>query len=114
MKVAEQGVSIDHTRKLMWDVIIADQDRAQRGWGLTNDTIKQEAMTSDEIAQVLKKKTHHVIPVNASDQSATLLPLVNHTTKQFGFVLNSQSEKKPGMHWKAIYFDRKKSRGLLL
>ena len=50
-----------------------------------------------------------MIPVIASDQIATLLPLVNHTTKQFGFVINSQSVKKPGLHWKAIYFDRKKS-----
>ncbi len=33
---------------------------------------------------------------------------MNHTTKQFGFVINSQSEKQPGMHWKATYFDRKK------
>ena len=66
-------------------------------------------MTSDEIAQVLKKKTHHVIPVIASDQIATLLPLVNQKTQHFGFVINSQSEKKPGMHWKAIYFDRKKA-----
>ena len=66
-------------------------------------------MNSDEIAQVLKKKTHHVIPVIASDQIATLLPLVNQKTQHFGFVINSQSEKKPGMHWKAIYFDRKKA-----
>ena len=66
-------------------------------------------MTSDEIAQVLKKKTHHVIPVIASDQIATLLPLVNQKTQHFGFVINSQSEQKPGMHWKAIYFDRKKA-----
>ena len=66
-------------------------------------------MTSDEIAQVLKKKTHHVIPVIASDQIATLLPLVNNKTQRFGFVINSQSEKKPGLHWKAIYFDRKKA-----
>ena len=100
---------LEHTRKLMWDVIIADQDRVQRGWGLTNDTIKQEGMTSDEIAQVLKKKTHHVIPVIASAQIATLLPLVNQKTQHFGFVINSQSLKKPGMHWKAIYFDRKKA-----
>jgi hypothetical protein len=50
-----------------------------------------------------------VIPVIASDQIATLLPLVNHTTKEFGFVINSQSLKKPGMHWKAIYFDRKRA-----
>ncbi len=41
MQVIEPGVPTDDTRKLMWDVIIADQDRAQRGWGLTNDTIKQ-------------------------------------------------------------------------
>ncbi len=66
-------------------------------------------MNSDEIAQVLKKKTHHVIPVIASDQMATLLPLVNHTTKPFGFVITSRSENKPGLHWKAIYFDREKA-----
>jgi hypothetical protein len=88
---------------------MADPERVQKGWGLTNHTIKQEGMNSDEIAQVLKKKTHHVIPVIASDQIATLLPLVNHTTKPFGFVINSQSLKKPGLHWKVIYFDRKKA-----
>ena len=58
---------------------------------------------------MLKKKTHHVIPVIASDQIDTLLPLVNQKSQHFGFVINSQSEKKPGMHWKAIYFDRKKA-----
>ena len=61
IQVMETGMPLEHTRTLMWDVIIADQDRVQRGWGLTNDTIKQEGMTSDEIAQVLKKKTHHVM-----------------------------------------------------
>ena len=109
LQVMETGMPLEHTRKLMWDVIIAHQDRVQRGWGLTNDTIKQKGMTTDEIAQVLKKKTHHVIPVIASAQIATLLPLVNQKTQHFGFVINSQSLKKPGMHWKAIYFDRKKA-----
>ena len=105
----------------VWDLIYDDPElqndigifftsqEHKTGKGLTNDTIKQEGMTSDEIAQVLKRKTHHVIPVIASDQIATLLPLVNQKTEQFGFVINSQSEKKPGMHWKAIYFDRKKA-----
>ena len=77
----------------VWNVIMADPERGQKGWGLTNHTIKQEGMNSDEIAQVLKKKTHHVIPVIASDQIATLLPLVNNKTQHFGFVINSQSEK---------------------
>ncbi len=72
---------------------MADADRVQKGWGLTKHTIKQAGMTSDEIAQVLKKKTHDVILVISSDQIASLLPLVNHITKQFGFVINSQSEK---------------------
>ena len=64
-------------------------------------------MNSDEIAQVLKKKTHHVIPVIASDQIATLLPLVNHTTKQFGFVINPQSLKKT-RNLTAVYLSRQK------
>jgi hypothetical protein len=51
----------------------------QNGLGLTNDTIKQEGMTSDEIAEVLKKMTRHIIPVIASDQIASLLPLVNQS-----------------------------------
>jgi hypothetical protein len=102
-------------RQALWDKILVDPGLLaelgppKTGQGLTNHTIKQEGMNSDEIAQVLKKKTHHVIPVIASDQIATLLPLVNNTTKEFGFVINSQSLKKPGMHWKAIYFDRKKA-----
>ena len=107
--IMTQGLPLAHVRQLMWDAIIADQHRGQKGWGLTNHTIKQEGMNSDEIAQVLKKKTHHVIPVIASDQIATLLPLVNNKTQRFGFVINSQSEKKPGLHWKAIYFDRKRA-----
>ena len=108
-QIVDQNIAVEVVRQLMWKTILEDQYRVQKGWGLTNDTIKQEGMTSDEIAQVLKKKTHHVIPVIASDQIATLLPLVNHTTQHFGFVINSQSEKKPGLHWKAIYFDRKKA-----
>ena len=88
---------------------MADINRVQKGWGLTNHSIKCEGMTSDEIANVLKKKTHHVIPVIASVQIATLLPLVNHTTKEFSFLISSQSDKKAGMHWKAIYVNRKKA-----
>ena len=116
------GSSKDILVQTVWDLIYADPElqndigiffmskgMQKTGKGLTNDTIKQEGMTSDEIAQVLKKKTHHVIPVIASDQIATLLPLVNNKTQQFGFVINSQSLKKPGMHWKAIYFDRKRA-----
>ena len=108
-KITKSGMPKDDFIEKVWEVIMADPERVQKGWGLTNHTIKQEGMNSDEIAQVLKKKTHHVIPVIASDQIATLLPLVNHTTNQFGFVINSQSEKKPGMHCKAIYFNRKKA-----
>ncbi len=52
---------------------MADKDRVQKGWGLTNDTIK----------------------LIASDQIATLLPLVDHATQHFGFVINYQSFKKP-------------------
>ncbi len=64
---------------------MADPERVQKRWGLTNHTIKQEGMNSDEISQALQKKTHHVIPDIASDPIATLIPIVNHTTKQFFF-----------------------------
>ncbi len=107
--VSTPGKPKDECIQKIWVVIMADPERVKHGWGLTNHRIKREGMDSDEIAQVLKKKTHHVIPVITSDQIAKLLPLVNHTTKQFGFVINSQSETKPGMHWRAIYFDRKKA-----
>ena len=40
------------------------------------------------------KKTHYIIPVIASNDIPTLLPLVGPTTKEFGFVINSQSDKK--------------------
>ena len=76
-------------RQLMWKVIVGDPVREQRGWGLTNDTITKEGMTTDEIQAVLKKKTHHIIPVIASNDIPTLLPLVGPTTKEFGFVINS-------------------------
>ena len=42
-------------------------------------------------------------------QIEALIPLVNNTTNEFGFVINSQSDKKAGMHWKAIYFNRKRA-----
>ena len=45
-------------------------------------------MTTDEIQDVLKKKTHHIIPIIASNDIPTLLPLVGPTTKEFGFVIN--------------------------
>ena len=48
----------------LWDIIYADKisgGKPKEGWGLTNHSIKQEDMTSGEIAQVLKKKPHHVI-----------------------------------------------------
>ena len=82
------------TRQLMYNVIYDDFYRKQKGWGLTNDTITEEGMTTDEIQEVLKKKTHHIIPVIASNDIPTLLPLVGPTTKEFGFVINSQSDKK--------------------
>ena len=85
------------------------------GNNTSNDTIKQEGMGSDAIAHVLKKKTHHVIPVIASDQIATLLPLVNHTTKHFGFVINSQSEKNPDFIGKQYtLIGRKQSAAILI
>ena len=83
-------------RQLMWKVIVDDPKREQKGWGLTNDTITKEGMTTDEIQEVLKKKTHHIIPVIPSNDIPTLLPLVGPTTKEFGFVINSQSDKKSG------------------
>ena len=74
IKITKAGMAKDEFIEKVWAVIMADQNRGQKGWGLTNHTIKQEGMNSDEIAQVLKNKTHHVIPVIASDQIATLLP----------------------------------------
>ena len=35
-------------RKIMWDVIVADKTRVQKGWGLTNETITKEGMSTDE------------------------------------------------------------------
>ena len=93
----------------MFQIILKHPEREQKGWGLTNDTITKEGMTTDDIQKVLKKKTHHIIPVIASNDIPTLLPLVGPTTKEFGFVINSQSDKKAGMHWRAVYFNRKRA-----
>ena len=83
------------TRQLMYNVIYDDvHRRKQKGRGLTNDTITKEGMTTDEMQEVLNKKTHHIIPVIASNDIPSLLPLVGPTTKEFGFVINSQSDKK--------------------
>ena len=69
-------------RHKMFEIIVKHQNRVQEGWGLTNDTITKEGMTTDEIQEVLKKKTHHIIPVIASNDIPTLLPLVGPTTKR--------------------------------
>ena len=103
--------SSDAIRNKMFNIIVNHPNRValQNGWGLTNDTITKEGMTTDEIQEVLKKKTHHIIPVIASNYIPTLLLLVGPTTKEFGFVINSQSDKKVGMHWRAVYFNRKRA-----
>ena len=69
-------------RHKMFEIILKHPDRVQRGWGLTNDTITKEGMTTEEIQEVLKKKTHHIIPVIPSNDIPTLLPLVGPTTKR--------------------------------
>ena len=53
----------DTMRQLMWKVIVGDPIRKQRGWGLTNDTITKEGMTTDEIQAVLKKKLIILYPL---------------------------------------------------
>ena len=95
----------------LFNIIYDHPQRADNmeGWGTTNATIKQDGMTSDEIQAVLKKKLHHVIPVIPSNGISDLLPLVNSKTQHFGFVINSQSDLKGGLHWRAIYIDRKKA-----
>ena len=95
----------------IFNIIYDHPQRAENmeGWGTTNATIKKEGMTSDEIQAVLKKKLHHVIPVIPSNGISDLLPLVNSKTQHFGFVINSQSDLKGGLHWRAIYIDRKKA-----
>ena len=91
-----KALSYDDLRLLLYYKIIAtDKENAEkasemmRGWGLTNESITKEGMTTDDIQKVLKKKTHHIIPVIASNDIPTLLPLVGPTTKEFGFVINS-------------------------
>jgi hypothetical protein len=71
LKITKAGMFQDDFIEKVWAVIMADPERGQKGWGLTNHTIKQEGRNSDEIPQVLKKKTNHVIPVSASDKIAT-------------------------------------------
>ena len=78
----------------------------QTGSGLTVDGIKHEGMSSDEIQQILQKKTHPVVPVIASDQIATLAPMINQKTREFGFVINTDDHTKPGHHWRSIFIDR--------
>ena len=56
--------------------------------------------------KILKDKTHRVIPVIASDQIKTLLPLVNKNTHEFAFVMNMDTSKQPGSHWIAVYISR--------
>ena len=52
-------------RLKMIEIILKHPERVQNGWGLTNDTISKEGMTTDDIQEVLKKKAHHIIPVIA-------------------------------------------------
>ena len=105
--------SVDQKRQYLYGKIISSDDFNKQNWqsgtGVTIDGIKHEGMSSEEIAQVLKDRTHHVVPVIASDEIATLAPLVGPKTKQFGFIINSDPHSKPGHHWRAIFIDRSRA-----
>jgi hypothetical protein len=66
-----------------------------------NGSVTSGGMTTSEIADFLEIKTHHIVPVIAKDQMDLLLPFVNHDTKQFYFVINSDPISKSGTHWRA-------------
>ena len=84
--------------------------RGQKGGSEADlEGMDKNGMRGEEIQRILEQKTHHLIPVIASDELPTLLPQINSKTKQFGVIINSENHTQPGQHWRAIYFDRKKA-----
>lgn len=65
-----------------------------------------DGLYTDEIEKILQEKTHRIIPVIASDQVKSLVPLVDKNTKDFAFVMNLDNSKQPGSHWVAVYISR--------
>jgi hypothetical protein len=89
------------------DRLVEGKGEGQEGNGTTLSTIDNDGMSTDDIENVLEKKTHRLVPVIASDQIPTLAHFVGPKTKSFGFVINSQDHKKAGKHWRAIFIDRR-------
>lgn len=73
------------------------------GGKYTNDG---DGLYSNEIQQILKDRTHRVIPVIASDEIPSLYSLVDGATKDFAFIMNLDPSTKQGSHWVAVYISR--------
>ena len=89
------------------DRLVEGKGEGQEGNEATLSTIDNEGMSTDDIENVVEKKTHRLVHVIASDQIPTLSHFVGPKTKSFGFVINSQDHKKAGKHWRAIFRDHR-------
>ena len=94
------------------DTLSAEEfDKLVNGFSGKGQSVGQSAhdddgLYTDEIEKILKEKTHRIIPVIASDQVKSLVPLVDKNTKDFAFVMNLDNSKQPGSHWVAVYISR--------
>lgn len=80
-------------------------EKPRIGMGLANG----DGLTGQEIVDMVKIKTHHIINVIAVDELYKLVPFVNSETDEFGFVINTDRHDKPGKHWISVFISRIKA-----
>lgn len=50
------------------------------------------------------------VPVIASDQIDKIVDMIKPSTKEFGFIINTDDSNGPGKHWRAIFIDNDEDR----
>jgi len=50
------------------------------------------------------------VPVIASDEIDKIVKMINPSTKEFGFIVNTDSSSGPGKHWRAVFIDNDEER----
>ena len=76
---------------------------------LSGNGNEPDGLYNDEIEKIADNLGIE-IPVIASDQIYKIVDMVNSSTKQFGFVINTDSSKGPGQHWRSVFIDNDEER----
>lgn len=66
-----------------------------------------DGLWSDEMEDILEKKTGLFVPVLASDNVEEALNYVEPNDKKFAMVVNTEPEKSEGRHWTCCFFDNR-------